>query len=625
MCGIAGFIHFDYSQVASKETLKRMTDIIAHRGPDGEGFFTCENIALGHRRLSIIDLSTGDQPMISKDGNEIIVFNGEIYNYIELRAELKNLGHTFKTESDTEVILAAYKEWGENCQAKLNGMWAFAIWDKSKHTLFISRDRVGEKPLYYGIYQNTLFFASEIKSILAAGFPAKFNEEIEELYLALSYIPAPYTAYKNIFKLHPGHYLSINNRIVNQKEYWNLPELDEMNMLTNKAHIHEEFESLFKSAVELRMRSDVSFGAFLSGGLDSASVVALMSEISEFPIETFTMGFDHEDFDETDLAKLVAVKFKTNHHQHKIQTEVFDDALSKVLFHYDEPFGDSSAIPTGYISSFARKKVKMVLTGDGGDELLSGYNSYKGLKLTQTYKKTPRFLRQLLPHVFNVAGSSLRGKYRYKVNKLAKACVTANLDFNSRMIQKIPYTDLSLVKSLITTNSAIKIEDYFNDFMSKCSYKDEFYKLMYYDFKLKLPGDMLVKVDRMSMAHSLETRVPFLDYRLIEFMVRVDKNVKMQGFERKSVLRNSVAKRLPEELLKAPKKGFGVPLREWFKDDSLENHLKKLCREDFGLNTKTIKEIIQKNLSSKQDFGNFIWGLIVYNKWKNELPSKSPL
>ncbi len=616
MCGIAGILHFDRNRHVDKLTLKRMCDIIKYRGPDGEGFFTNNNVGLGHRRLSIIDLSTGDQPMLSDDGKKIIIFNGEIYNYIELRDELKTLGYQFKTNSDTEVIIKAYEQWGNACQEKLNGMWAFAIWDELKQELFISRDRLGEKPLHYAVTDNSIVFGSEMKSLFEYGIKKEPRLELLELYLVFTHIPAPNTFYKNIFKLMPGHCLIVKDGNFKEIKYWDLPKIDEQNMITDKKAVYENFEQLFYDSIKIRMRSDVPFGAFLSGGLDSSSIVALMSEIADYKIKTFTIGFDDKAFDESKLAKEVADKFNTEHHRGTITPGKFEELLNKTAFHYDEPFGDSSAIPTGYVSMYAADKVKMVLAGDGGDEVLSGYISYTGLKIANIINAFPGFITKSIPPINNAMASQFKGKMRYKLNKVSNVIRTAKLDFPERIADKSSYTDLSNIRKLTANiNDRIKIEDYLSDFINTSGYKDDFYKLMYLNFKLDLPNDYLVKVDRMSMASSLETRLPFLDHRLIEYMVKVDKNVKMQGWERKSVLRNSVGKKLPQSILSAPKRGFGVPLREWFKDDSFDSQLANNLNKVSGiLDEKVIADILGKNKSGQKDNGNFIWTLMMLNK-----------
>jgi len=617
MCGITGIFHFDSNRIADQAKLRAMTDIIRHRGPDGEGFYTNQNIGLGHRRLSIIDLSTGDQPMFNEDKSIALVLNGEIYNYLELREELKKLGYHFRTTSDTEVIIRSYQEWGLDCQHKFNGMWAFALWDSNKEQLFLSRDRIGEKPLNYSVVENTLIFASEIKSLFEYGIPREIRPELIELYLVLTNIPAPDTFYKNVYKLKPGHYIIANSSGIKELKYWDLPEIDEHNMLKNKPAIYDEFTYLFEDSVKIRMRADVPFGAFLSGGLDSSSIVALMSKNSSHPIESFTIGFPQKTFDESDLAQLVAEKFNTHHHLGTVKPDSLKEAIQRSVFHFDEPFGDSSAIPTHQVSNFAVNTVKMVLTGDGGDEVLSGYNSYAGIKLSGIINKFPLAIQKNFSKGTGVLAKKFAGNFRYKLNRIENILATAHYPFDERMANKTSYVPLPIIKALTASlKNHIRIEDYLNEVVSNMPYKNDFYKLMYLNFKFDLPNDYLVKVDRMSMANSLETRAPFLDYRLIEFMVKVDKGVKMQGWERKSILRKTIGKQLPVELMNAPKKGFGAPLREWFKNDSSSDFF-KFEKIKHLLDNETLEFILDENNSGQRDGGNFIWTLIMLDNILN--------
>ena len=614
MCGISGIYHFDKEKTVDIKQLKRMTEILRHRGPDGEGIYVKQNIGLGHRRLSIIDLSTGDQPMFNEDKSIALVLNGEIYNYLELKSELSSFGHHFITSSDTEVVIKSYEQWGIECQNKFNGMWAFALWDARKQQLFISRDRIGEKPLNYSVHRNTFIFSSEIKSLFEYGVPREIRPELFQVYLALTNIPGPDTFYRNIYKLKPGHYIIANSCGYKEYEYWNLPELDEVNMLKNKSSVYDEFSFLLEDSVSKRMRADVPFGAFLSGGLDSSSIVALMSAVSSVPVETFTIGFPQKAFDESRLAQLVANKFKTNHHLGTVNPDSLEKAVKRSVFYFDEPFGDSSSIPTYQVSEFASGKVKMVLTGDGGDEILSGYNSYKGVKLNNFIVNIPKCIKKSVLSGSGFLAKHIKGNYRYKINRLESVFNSANLPFFRRIANKRPYSPLSTIKELTAPiNCKIGFEEYLEDIVTHIPYKDDFYRLMWLDFKCNLPDDYLVKVDRMSMANSLETRVPFLDYRLIEFMVKVDKNIKMQGWERKSILRKTIGKQLPPELLTAPKRGFGVPIREWLRmDKSLEGfqltNLRSIC------NSSTISRIIAENRKGERDNGNFIWTMIMLDE-----------
>ncbi|HUX56207.1 MAG TPA: asparagine synthase (glutamine-hydrolyzing) [Bacteroidales bacterium] len=616
MCGICGFLHFEKERSSSFESVKRMADSLIHRGPDSDGFFTKNNIALGHRRLSIIDLSTGDQPMFNDDRTVVLIFNGEIYNYIELKEVLIALGYKFYTTSDSEVIIRAYEEWDINCLDHFNGAWAIAIWDEKKQRLFLSRDRTGEKPLYYSVFDNTIVFGSEIKALLAYGVSSKVNEEMTELYFGLMNIPAPHTFYKNIYQVEPANYLIVVNGEIKTYRYWKLPERDEAAMLKDKTKIYSEFERLLTDSVRIRMRSDVPFGAFLSGGLDSSTIVALMSRLSEIPVRTFTIGFENPDYDESRLASLVAEKYSTQHFRGTVLPEQFDEAIEKTLYHYDGPFGDSSAIPTGKVSKFASQHVKMVLTGDGGDEILSGYVSYQGMKLNSWYRSLPTPARDFIPGLISFVSQPVRGRLRFRMDKFGNAAKIANLEFNSRMTSKIPTTPLQTIKEMLPPSPGrITLEDYFSQVMSQCPYNDEFYKLMYFNFVNSLPNDYLVKVDRMSMASSLEARIPFLDHRLIEFMAGVHKDIKMQGLERKSILRRTIGRELPVQLLKAKKKGFGIPLIDWFRKKEFEDRLVKLKKSNIGFNKDIIDRIIKENNTGIRNNGNFIWMLFLYERW----------
>ncbi|MGE0635303.1 MAG: asparagine synthase (glutamine-hydrolyzing) [Bacteroidia bacterium] len=618
MCGITGIIHFDRDREVELNRLKKITDIISYRGPDGQGFYANKNVGLGHRRLSIIDLSSGNQPMYNDDKSIVVVLNGEIYNYVELREELSKKGYLFHTSSDTEVLIKAYEEWGVECQNKFNGMWAFALWDDRKQQMLLSRDRIGEKPLHYSTWDNSFIFGSEIKSLLEYGVPKEPLLEILEIYTVFKSIPAPYSFYKHIKKLMPGHYILANENGFKEHKYWDLPLIEENNMNKNVNNVYEEFETLFAEAIKIRMRCDVPFGAFLSGGLDSASIVALMSNYTNFPVNTFTIGYGDKEFDESNLAELVSEKFKTNHYLGVVEQDNIDNTLEMIVRHYDEPFGDSSAIPTGYVSKFAARKVKMVLTGDGGDEVLSGYSSYQGIKFAQHYQSLPTVLQTYLASTLKSASIFFSGKYRYPLNRYYNLLYSSSKDFNYRVLDKQAKPEISILKSLINADiKKWKVEDYIQDFMRQCPYKDDFYKLMYLNFKFDLPNDYLVKVDRMSMAYSLETRLPFLDYRLIEFMANVDKNVKMKGWERKSILRNTVGKKLPKELLSASKKGFRVPVREWFKDKETKKILFAIGKQNNIFNHIVLQSIINDNSSGKSDNGNLLWSLLVLDKVLN--------
>jgi asparagine synthase (glutamine-hydrolysing) len=623
MCGIAGILHQDRTRRLDRDTLRRMTRALSHRGPDGEGYYEDGNIGLGHRRLAIIDLNTGKQPMYSANGDVVLVFNGEIYNYVELREELRSLGHDFVTASDTEIIIAAYKQWGFDCQQKFNGMWAFALWDVRQKQLFVSRDRIGEKPLHYSVEDRTFVFGSEIKSLLAYRSDYKPATELLNIYLSLGYVPAPYTFYNGISRLLPGHYLIVKDGRVQDRVYWDLPAITESDMRSDTERIYREFEEYFLDAVRLRMRSDVPYGAFLSGGLDSASVVAAMSAQSSLPVETFTIGFAERSFDERHLARDAAEHFHSNHHERIAVPEMFDDCLEKVLLHFDEPFGDASAIPVGLVSGIARQHVTMVLTGDGGDEVLSGYTNYLTEKLTKRYGAVPAAMKRGVYGSTVLLSKLARGGLRYRLNCAERFLRLADSTYNQRAVAKMSWLSPESIRNLIPDGVPhIQMEDYFAEALAKCPFADGFYRQMYFNLKVSLPEDMLAKVDRMSMAHSLEARVPFLDHRLVELTYQVHKDVKLPGVRRKELLRRTLGRHLPPSLLKGPKRSFMVPLREWFKQDDFNERLSALERRDFGLNKYVITDLIHANRNGHNDYGDFIWRLFVLQQWMHA-PTRS--
>jgi asparagine synthase (glutamine-hydrolysing) len=613
-------MHFDTRRTVDARVVRAMTDAVSHRGPDGDGHYIDRFIGLGHRRLAIIDLSTGAQPMFSPDGAVVVVFNGEIYNYLELKAELRSRGHRFLTTSDTEVLLAAYEEWGIACLTRLNGMWAFALWDSRQNHLFLSRDRLGEKPLHFAVRDGSFLFGSEIKSVLAANHPAEPAYELLEIYLSLGYVPAPYTLFRNIAKLLPGHYLIVTPGKVVDRPYWDLPSVSESAMRRDADNIYREFEACFEDSVRIRMRSDVPFGAFLSGGLDSSSVVTAMAAASASPVETFTAGFVEKAFDERSLARDVALHCRTNHHEEVVAPEAFDESLRGVLDHFDEPFGDASAIPVRLISRLARSRVTMVLTGDGGDEVLSGYTSYVTEKLSARVSSTPTLLRRGLLFAARSVSAAARHQQRYRLNRLIRFLALADKSFDERLISKFSSVDPLTIQRLVApTHKQIPIEDFLAEIFRTCPFSDPFYRLMYFNLKVSLPDDMLAKVDRMSMSCGLETRVPFLDHRLVELTYGIDKTIKLPRYTAKSVLRRSYGRKLPASVRAAPKMPFSVPLREWFKGPALRNQVSELQTRDFGLDRSIITQIVAANNTGVNDCGDFMWRLFMLKAWMQRL------
>lgn len=617
MCGIAGIFNFDLDKGISQEVLKKMADTISHRGPDGEGYMIDSFIGLAHRRLSIIDLSGGEQPMYNERKDICIVFNGEIYNYIELRSELRDLGHSFRTNSDTEVIIKSYEEWGFACQEKFNGMWAFAIWDAKKQHLFLSRDRLGEKPLNYMLYQNTFLFGSEIKSILAFTGSIEPDRTMHELYMFLGYIPAPYTYYKSIQKLEAGKYLVVKKNQIQEYTFWDLPEFDERDMLRDKNSVTSQLNELLYDSVRIRMRSDVPYGAFLSGGLDSSCIVSTMSQISSHPVKTFTIGFDEKAFDERGNARIIADRFATDHLEEIVDKSSLEKAIKMVLYHFDEPFADPAAIPTSFLTKNASRQVKMVLTGDGGDEVFAGYSHYQSELFAGLYQNViPQKIKNCIPWTFRMLAKVQTGNNRYKLNRLERVFQAFNLPFNDRLITKFVKIPPVRIKELIP-NDSYPIEEFISSSLSKCKLKDPFYRLNYFNLKVSLPDQMLVKVDKISMANSLETRAPFLDHRIVELMYQVDKSVKMPTYTRKgvkNVLKSVMANKLPNEILNRKKQGFEVPLREWFKDKEFDNVLNDVSIAK-DLEGAMIKKLKEENNNGLIDHGTLLWRLLLMKKW----------
>jgi len=565
MCGIAGYTVLGREQTTNDLALGRMLEALCHRGPDGEGTYVSRRVALGHRRLAIIDLQAGVQPMHTTDGMQVITYNGEIYNYIELREELIARGHQFRTASDTEVILAAYREWGTSCVRRFNGMWAFALWDSAKNLLFCSRDRLGEKPFFYTIYGNHFVFGSEPKALFAFGVPRNRRYELLGVYLCLTCIPGKDTFFKDIWKLPPGHNLLVSDGRISTEEYWEADYPDERDARRDEPRVLNEFSELLFDAVRLRMRSDVPFGAFLSGGLDSSTIVAAMSKFSSVPLATCTIGFPGSENDETALAALVASLYRTDHVTRHITPERVGELVTRLAWHFDEPFGDSSALPTYIVSRIARERTKMVLTGDGGDEVLSGYTIFQGEKFCAAYALMPHFLRSAVAHSlkFGVA-IPLPGSLKKKAQRAKRVVAGAEMDFIGRLMAKAPGLPYEDRKSLVPPElKAIGVREYLEDLLAPVGHRDDMTKLNYYILRYQLPDQMLTKVDRMTMANSLEARVPFLDHRIVELMLSVSMSLKLKGMERKHILRASCGRLLPGQLLAAGKRGFNVPWSEW--------------------------------------------------------------
>lgn len=561
MCGICGIVNLTDTP-AERSVLQNMCDVIRHRGPDDEGFFVNKNVGLGMRRLSIIDLSGGQQPIFNETETVCVVLNGEIYNYLELKQLLEKLGHRFRTRCDTEVIVHAYEEWGDESPKKLRGMFAFAIWDEERRKLLVARDRLGQKPLYYYTDDHRLIFASEIKSILQCGVSPYVDLRAVGSFLTLGYVPAPNTMFDKISKLPAGHMLSLIDGHWEISEYWDFEFEGEQ---SSSPDYSGRLQFLLEESIRVRLMSDVPLGAFLSGGIDSSLVVGLMSQMMSQPVDTFSVGFEEKEHNELPFARIAAQYFATNHHE-IIVNSCGSDLMEKLVWHLDEPVADPAAVPTWLVSELARKDVTVVLTGEGGDELFAGYDYYKMGRWAQRYQIMPPNLnRRVLPTLAQGI-NSLLGRQRYH----ERTIWYWSLPLRSQMAAWVAiFTDAEKDKLCsqsfrhhLGENGGAESFAYYYD---RCNAQDSLDCMMYIDSKVWLPDDLLMKVDKTSMANSLEARTPFLDHHLFEFVATIPSHLKLNGSTSKYILKQVARKILPTEIIDRPKHTFDVPIGKWLK------------------------------------------------------------
>ncbi len=621
MCGICGVTYFDRERNVSELEVKGMCDVIRHRGPDDQGWITKGNYGIGMRRLSIIDLVTGRQPISNEDGSIWIVFNGEIYNHMELRDELVKKGHTFQTKCDTEAIVHAYEEYGEDCPKKLNGMFGFAILDQKKQTLFLARDRLGIKPLYYYHDSGKFAFGSELKSILQVeNIPREVDRRALDIFLTFEYIPSPYSIFEGIRKLPPGHSLTLKNGRITIKEYWDL-RFDEKE--TSEDELCEQLLDLFQDAVKIRLMSDVPLGAFLSGGIDSSAIVAMMSRVMDRPVKTFSIAFKEDTYNESHYAQQIANHFNTEHHVEVIEPNALE-LTEKLVGFLDEPFGDFSIFPTYLVSKMARKHVTVSLSGDGGDELFAGYDTYLANKAGRVYGKLPELLRGAMPPILNCIPPS--EKKKGLINR-AKRFVEGmqlppDLEHTRWMIflqetEKAKLYSNDVQDVLNDSDSFEFIRSYFN----RVNTTDSLNRQLYVDIKSYLVDDILVKVDRMSMAASLEARVPFLDHRFVEFTATIPGRLKLQGKNTKYLLKKAMGDILPPQILNRGKEGFSIPIKNWLKTDLKSLMLEvlepqKIKREGF-FNANYVERLKKEHLSGKENHSHRLWSMMVFGIWQD--------
>lgn len=613
MCGITGKIYFDQSRKVSLNELKKMSDAILHRGPDDEGHYLNGNVGLGFRRLSIIDLHTGHQPLSNHNNTLWITFNGEVYNFKEERAKLEKKGYRFKTNTDTEVIVNLYQEYGENCVDHLRGMFAFVIWDDEKKQLFGARDRFGIKPFYYYMDDEKFVWGSEMKSITASNDIQK-NISLKSLdyYFAYGHTPGGRSIFSQINKLKPGHSFILKpfeKQKLTITKYWSVFYAPDYTK--SEEYWKEAIYETLREAVKMRMISDVPLGAFLSGGIDSSTVVSLMALSSQQPIKTFSIGFKEAEFNELQYAKLVAEKYKTNHHEFIVEPESID-LLPNLVKGYDEPFGDSSAIPTYYVSKYTREHVTVALSGDGGDELFTGYDEYDKMAMLHGKKHYPKQLfstiNKILPdHMFGKGMSYYLSKD--KNNIAAFFCWWK--DYERRKVF------LPEINSQIEDNYSekIKIE------MLNAMDGDFLSKVQRLDMQTYMVDDILTKVDRATMMNSLEARVPILDHKLAELSFKIPSELKYKGSVKKYLLKQTFSKILPPEVISHKKQGFVIPLELWFKGDlkkyAYDSLLSSSKLYDF-LNKNEVKKILDDHQKGRRDFSIRIWTLLFLNEWLSQ-------
>ena len=624
MCGIAGFIDLWDTRAARDggergPILDGMCQIIRHRGPDDQGTMVKGGVALGMRRLSIIDLAGGHQPISGEDGSVTIVYNGEVYNFLELKPQLEARGHRFQTHSDTEAVVHAYEEYGEACVDHLRGMFAFAIWDDRARKLFMARDRAGKKPLYYTVTRHgTLVFGSELKSLLAhPDVEREINLQALDAYFTLGYVPDPLSIFRDIHKLPPGHHLTFAEGRVKVRQYWDFTF--EPAQSRQKEDYLEELRALLDDAVRLRLISDVPLGAFLSGGIDSSTVVGLMARHMGQPVKTFSIGFHEDSYNELKYARLTAKKFGTDHHEFFVTPDICE-IVDELAWHFDEPFADSSAIPTYMVSKLAREYVTVVLSGDGGDELFAGYTRYVVEQQRSAFAHLPAFVRKgVMQPISRHLPHGARGRnYLHNVS----------LDPIDRYLDSVSiFTGLNK-ESLYTRDfrSRLGADGYmaarFSEYVGNVKTGQPLDRLLYLDSKTYLPGDILTKVDRMSMAVSLEARVPLLDHKLIDFVTRIPASLKLTGLETKHLFKLAIKDLVPEEILNRPKQGFGVPIQEWI-NQQLRDRLRDTLREPRTRQRGYVEPayldvLLDEHERGRRDHSMALWALFMLELWHRQ-------
>jgi len=635
MCGICGKLVFDGAQPVDAQLILRMNKVLRHRGPDDEGVYVNGSIGLGHTRLAIIDLSPlGNQPMPNEDKTIWVTYNGEIYNFLELRPALERKGHRFFSNSDTEVIVHLYEEYDVECVKHLRGMFAFAIWDSNRQRLFLARDRLGQKPLVYAITGSSLIFASEIKAILQdPQVERQVDLEAIHYYLTYGYVPPPMTAFKGIKKLAPGHILTWEKGDLRIERYWDLHYTPKT--MLSEAECQERILELLREATKIRLISDVPLGAFLSGGIDSSSVVAMMSQVASEPVKTYSIGFEEADFDELHYARLIAEKFDTDHHEFVVRPDALA-ILPKLVWHYNEPYADASAVPTYYVSKITREHVTVALNGDGGDESFAGYPRYAMRKsvdlIADSLGMLPRGARRAIQNFLSKFDPEWisRNMILRRLHWMLDAADSTSPQRYSRFMTKV-HADIK--EQLFTPDFGQLVAntnpvDLLVKLYHQTDAPDNVDKTLYMDVMAYLPDDLLVKVDIASMAVSLEARSPYLDHHLVEFAASLPANYKLRGKTTKYLLKKSLEKVLPLEVLYRTKMGFGVPISHWLrgelKDFAYELLLDNVATQRGYFKPAYVRALLDDHISGNGDHTSRIWTLLNLELWHRMFIDQMP-
>jgi len=624
MCGITGLFDIRGKSEIDRQLLERMNQTQVHRGPDEGEIYTEPGLGLGHRRLSIMDVASGQQPLFNEDGSVVVIFNGEIYNYRALAKQLTEAGHQFKTHCDTEVIVHAWEEWGEQCVDHFRGMFAFGVWDRNEEVLFLARDRLGIKPMYYALLdQGHFIFSSELKAILAhPDFNRDMNPYAVEDYFAYGYIPEPKTIFKQASKLSPGFSLKVQRgqTILQPKQYWDVPF--KQKELIDESEAMETLIAKLRESVDIHLMTEVPLGAFLSGGVDSSAVVAMMSGIMNEPVNTCSISFGNPQFNESRYAQEVAERYHTNHHVEQVEHDDFD-LIDKLALLYDEPFADSSALPTYRVCELARQRVTVALSGDGGDENMAGYRRYRWHMHEERLRSTlPLSIRKPL---FGLLGAIYpKADWAPRIFRAKSTFEALARDSVEGYFHSVSIMSDAMRQKLFTPTFRQDLQNYqavqvLQDYAAQSPTEDPLSRVQYLDMKTYLVGDILTKVDRASMAHALEVRVPLLDHELVEWMSSLPTSVKLKNGEGKYLLKKALEPHLSDNILYRNKMGFSIPLAEWFRGP-LRDHVRKAILgpvlEETGIfNTEYLEELVDQHQSGRRDYSASLWTLLMFESF----------